>query len=486
MLNRKDAEVSPGCDVWALGVVLFMLLTGEHPFAHDMSISDEEMSECVLRSSEQPDLEATLFHDDEEEQQQEDGEDGEEADSACGGRSSVSPLARDLIVKMLRKDPAQRATAEEVLHHPWFQSAAEGLGRDRATAAAGRRIRGQGHGIHRHGHGRFGGPAPTTPEELHKFWSARRRMKACLLAIMSGVVDGEYLHFTDEEKEAERTLWAPVGMLPGGSNRGHMGKWTLTQGRSGGQGKGKLVLPRHEAPPRASRVRPGAGVRPNSFASTMPSLDADAGTAFTAATAAALAAGDRKRAARNRRKAAAAAAAAKNASSGKGGQNEQPLPGADASEEALRRGRRPSYPIGSREAACAMVDRGCKGYITMEDIEYVTKLMGERFTQSEIREMMMAMDGDPETESCRVPYDQMAKVIPPLCTPRQVSVGTNMYREGEMDPSFYLLTKGMVEFSVSALQGKAPLQRQGPGKFFYFIYSFYIFRAIYIYIYNFF
>ncbi|CAN0594772.1 unnamed protein product, partial [Laminaria digitata] len=49
MLERQDVVVSPMGDVWALGVVLFMLLTGEHPFAPDMSITDEEMAECVLR-----------------------------------------------------------------------------------------------------------------------------------------------------------------------------------------------------------------------------------------------------------------------------------------------------------------------------------------------------------------------------------------------------------------------------------------------------
>jgi serine/threonine protein kinase len=45
----------------------------------------------------------------------------EELELPCD--SSVSELLRDLIQKILRKDPAERPPFEEVLKHPWFEGA---------------------------------------------------------------------------------------------------------------------------------------------------------------------------------------------------------------------------------------------------------------------------------------------------------------------------------------------------------------------------
>jgi serine/threonine protein kinase len=36
---------------------------------------------------------------------------------------TISPMAKNLLRKMLEKDPAKRASAEEALHHPWFMVA---------------------------------------------------------------------------------------------------------------------------------------------------------------------------------------------------------------------------------------------------------------------------------------------------------------------------------------------------------------------------
>lgn len=74
-------------DVWALGVVLYMMLTGTYPFQDN-----------------QP---ARLF------------DKIQHAWRAVSFPASVSPSARDLIKSLLTKQPDRRPSAEELLAHPW-------------------------------------------------------------------------------------------------------------------------------------------------------------------------------------------------------------------------------------------------------------------------------------------------------------------------------------------------------------------------------
>eukprot|EP00727_Mastigamoeba_balamuthi_P004393 m51a1_g13952 putative myosin light chain (435) ;mRNA; r:926374-928245 len=84
----------PECDVWSLGVLLYVLLSAYLPF-HDSSQSYEELYERI--SSARFDYDRRVW-------------------------SLVSAQAKDLIAKMLVVDPKKRLTVRECLEHPWLTS----------------------------------------------------------------------------------------------------------------------------------------------------------------------------------------------------------------------------------------------------------------------------------------------------------------------------------------------------------------------------
>eukprot|EP00347_Sterkiella_histriomuscorum_P016684 403352253 len=79
------------CDIWSLGVILFILLCGYPPFEGD---NNKEIFKNVLKQNLEFDP---------------------------SDWSEISNEAKDLISKMLIKDPTQRISAEGALSHPWFQ-----------------------------------------------------------------------------------------------------------------------------------------------------------------------------------------------------------------------------------------------------------------------------------------------------------------------------------------------------------------------------
>ncbi|XP_053366299.1 tribbles homolog 2-like [Clarias gariepinus] len=80
-------------NVWTLGVMLYAILVGRYPFTH-RNLNDlyNKIQMCKFKL---PDL--------------------------------LSPKAKCLIRSILRSDPSERLTAEEILSHPWFSSTSYSL-----------------------------------------------------------------------------------------------------------------------------------------------------------------------------------------------------------------------------------------------------------------------------------------------------------------------------------------------------------------------
>jgi calcium/calmodulin-dependent protein kinase I len=85
----------PGVDMWAAGVLLYVLLSGRLPFAAN---TDNELYKSIIRCN--LEWKSPQF-------------------------DSVSEEAKDLISHLITRNPEERWTAEQVLEHPFILSAAE-------------------------------------------------------------------------------------------------------------------------------------------------------------------------------------------------------------------------------------------------------------------------------------------------------------------------------------------------------------------------
>lgn len=94
--HKKETSepFEPPMDMWALGVILYIMLVGLHPFVLTGKLSDEELEARITSGKPPPIRDSPMT-------------------------SHLSESAIELLERLIESDPTKRMTAQEMLAHPW-------------------------------------------------------------------------------------------------------------------------------------------------------------------------------------------------------------------------------------------------------------------------------------------------------------------------------------------------------------------------------
>eukprot|EP00532_Pseudo-nitzschia_australis_P002407 CAMPEP_0168184690 /NCGR_PEP_ID=MMETSP0139_2-20121125/13383_1 /TAXON_ID=44445 /ORGANISM="Pseudo-nitzschia australis, Strain 10249 10 AB" /LENGTH=793 /DNA_ID=CAMNT_0008106347 /DNA_START=119 /DNA_END=2500 /DNA_ORIENTATION=+ len=102
--SRRSIDLEPSADMFSMGVIIYIMLTGIHPFDVTGESTDQQMNKRIIRNTMPPLRNSPIT-------------------------AHLSPSAIELIEKLIDWNPNTRMTALEMLNHPWVKGETASTGK---------------------------------------------------------------------------------------------------------------------------------------------------------------------------------------------------------------------------------------------------------------------------------------------------------------------------------------------------------------------